>query len=887
MSGQVFSKTSRAGVSVSYQSEFMQNFVAESKINYAAGIKSIRFENDKTAIFYIDNVGTLTCLIAESGSNAGWLSVVLSPSGYRVSSFDLYYLENSDEFRLCYARLKDNRSELLVTGSVEIKAKDLANLKEVLQFQQVDITDRDREIDHITCDKRGVLFSSKKKGNDALYHYYRYDQRLERYTLPENTERVKQIEVGSSYGAYGVFILYDMMGSHRTMLFQSFPDDEYGELNQERIEVKIKGKTIPIECFDLVKNEEDNDIIYLAGEGIYRADATDEPIEIVAPQDLFFTRISAARHEVEETIWALRPQDQALYYVTNVRSNASNGGGAELKWTTPLPMYKGIQDFSCIKGTQFVNQLFLCSNAGANAQTGFIHIWQDIVSKSWSEAVLSVEDLKDMREVNSYTIDVNLTNYGSVAIMDPVLISCKENFYVYINNRKYLLSPSYPIELPFSSYYSIIYPTDTIAVPEISFTAKFLDEPLYIDPTAPLKRDISERIKTGSDLANAKRKNGQPLLSGRFDDKTLNAVADALQKATNIPAGNVNNREALRGDQQPIALLSDTSNEAVLKQVPESGNAVADLLYSIRKGFDDVTGFAINAVESAWKFVLEIGGKIVEWVVNTAKDVMTFLEQVWAKVKVLFKDIVEFLSFLLDWDDIIETKEALKLTANKVIDKIDPVLRTGQAFVISQIKELKRRAYRLLGVAEEQTFNQNFADLMAKDGMISEKKPDTRVNWLASKQDLIFGVKSQEMNKITSDQIMNIPGSSEPTLNKIINALSDFINGKSDLGQFIKQIAKILIDVSFDYIEQFANEIFEIVIGAVHLFRDFLNSVIEVPLLSSIYKSVSKSDLSLLDFICLVIAIPMTIAYKLVHKIAPFSLFPKEEFADRLSASLV
>lgn len=871
------SKKNSSGIIVDYQSEFMQNYIAESKISDASGIKSVRIDNDRTAIFFIDKAGILTMLFSASGIGSGWLPVALSQKGYKVSAFDFYYLENSRELGLCYAQVKDGRTEMRVAEKQEIKESDWANIADKLKFVQVAIPDSDRLIDHITCDGRGVLYSSRKTALDALYYYFRYGNAPGRYTLPENTEKVKQIEVGSAYGAFGVFILYDMAGSTRTMLFQSFPDDVYGEVTQDRMEVKANGKTVMLECFDLVKNEEGNDVIYLAGEGIYRAEAPDQPKEVIAHGNLLFSRISVAVNDDDVTVWALRPQNQSLYYTTNVFYNRNEKRETGQRWTDPLPMYRDIYDFASIKGTQLTNQLFLLSNRADNAKAGLMHVWQDAVSKSWRETEVSIENMNDMLAVSSFTIDLNLANEGSSPITDPLYIRCKENFYVYINNRKYHLSPAWPAELPYSNYYNIIYPADSIAMPEISLTAAFLDEAIHIDPTAPLKQKISEKIRNGSDLANARKQDGTPLVTGSYDQKTLDSVADAIQKASVATSQTTPVATSLG-----ISLLSSNS----VMQLPETGNAISDLLYSVRQGFDAITGFAVDVVNSAWKFVLEIGGKIIEWVVNTARDVMTFLEQVWAKIKVAFKDIVDFLAFLFDWDDILQTKEAIKLTATKILDRLDPALREGQAFVIAQIRQLKVYATQFLGLTDDLKLNQDFSSLSADTGTLERNKPDTRVNWVGSKQEIIFGAKSVEANRVDPQQLGQLPGSDEPQLKDIITILADFFNGKTTLGEFLKRMARLLVDLAFDFIEKFANELFEIVIAAINLFKEFLTGTIEIPLISGIYRNISNADLSILDFMSLLVAIPMTIAYKITHKVAPFSQFSKEEFATRISASL-
>ncbi|MGZ3943781.1 MAG: hypothetical protein ACXVJB_02505 [Mucilaginibacter sp.] len=872
-------KRNSSGVVVSYQSEFMQNYVAESKIDFASGIRSVRVNDDKAVIFYIDKAGVLTMLLAEEGLGGGWASVPLSTTGYKATAFDVYFMEGTRELRICYSQEKNGWSELLVSEELIVNPDNIEILR-VLQFRQVEIPDRHRLIDHITFDKRGVLYSSRLAGTDALYHYFKHGSSPEKYTLPENTEKVKQLDVGTVYGEFGVFILYDMPGSKRTMLFQSFPGEGETEISQDRIEVKANGRTVQIECFDLVKNADGNDIIYLGGDGIYKAQAPDSPKEIIAPKSFHCSRINVAVNGESESIWALRPQDLTLYYLTNTYYKGGDTNRAEQRWTAPLPMHRGVYDYSSIKGTQLSNQLFLIG--GGKGSSGLIHLWQDSVSKTWHEDDVSVDNLDDVMLINSFTIDLNFINEKTDNIItDPITIQSRQNFAIYINNKKYQLLSALPIELPYADYYNIVYPADSIAVPEITILAPFLDEAIVIDPTASLKEKISTKIRTGADLANAKKQDGTPLISGTYDMATLNEAAQTIHNVSS-------KREKANGSEAASLAKGGDSQIIMANQQPfETGNALGDFLYSARKGFDAITNFTVNIVNDALQFVVEIGEKALKWMAKAASDIMSFLEKVWEKLKVAFKDIVDFLAFLFDWDDILETKEAIKLTVNKVIDLANPKLKTAQEFVVEKIKELKVYAEQFLGLADQQQMNQSFSSLAADSGSVTESKPDTRANWVGSKKELIFEGKSIESKGLDTKDLTNISKENDdPGLKDIIDAIVDFFKGKINIGQFIKKLAKILVDMAFDFIEKMANTLFEIAISTIEIIKEALNASINIPLISALYKKISGADLSILDFISLLTAIPMTIAYKIVHEVAPFKHFQKEEFALRIASSL-
>lgn len=229
MADPILIKKDHNGVTVQYQCEFMENYVAESTVDAGKGIKSIKIGNDGAIIFFISKSGILTAVITSNGSDTGWGIAELSHPGYQTQSFDFYYDETQKTFRLCYSQRKGKLSELLVSDEVVLNDENLEKFKSILNYQHKRLSQPERTIGPITMDKRGVLFGSLLETTDALYHYFEYQNQPTAYTLPENTKTVTQLSVGRIYGDYGVFILYDM-GNARTMLFQGFPEGDGGSI---------------------------------------------------------------------------------------------------------------------------------------------------------------------------------------------------------------------------------------------------------------------------------------------------------------------------------------------------------------------------------------------------------------------------------------------------------------------------------------------------------------------------------------------------------------------------------------------------------------------------------------------------------------------------------
>lgn len=887
----------KSGIRADYQCEFMQNYVAESTIDSGKGIESIKTGSDGAVVFFIDKNSSLTALISRSGSDSGWDTVTLSTPGFTATAFDLNHDEKTSKFRLCFAETKNGRSELRVSDEILLGEEQLRRFKGSLTYQSKRLSTPERTINHITINSRDVLFSSVLKSADALYHHFTYEDEPQGYTLPENTKTVRQLTIGNLYGDSGVFLLYDMPDNQRTMLFQGFPEAESGQIFQARFET---GKLI--NYFDLVADENGNSVLYTAGEGIYRFKDTNSGREEIAASNITYTRLDVSKNKDNVTLWAIGAGtgEKCLYYLTNTYYQIGDSGNqlvAGSKWTAPLPMYQNIVEFSAIRGQDYVNQLFLFSNSVNNGAPGLVHFWQDAVSTTWQETPIGVADLDSTIELNTYSTEVNFSKeVSSVQVDGKISISCEQSTVLYINNKKHFLTTGNEIELDYINRIHIICPTDSLAAPVITISAPFLDAPLHIDPARGVAEKLKEKIKSGADLGRLKKQNGELLVKGNFDKKTLDKVASAINHIadTAVTLGGQHTEPSNPG-QSHLVMQAAFSDNLVMAggTIPagttfltDIGNAIGDIFYSVKKGFMEITDFIIEKIGQGVQFIIEVGGKVIRWIAKAAKDAMSFLEKVWEKVKVFFKDLVEFLAFLFDWDDIKDTKEALKMTIIKGLHAVSPGLKELEVMALTKIRELKKNLEQVLGF-DDPSLNKNFSELADSPAPYEGKQLDSRTNWVDSKKDLIFGNAGVQSDGMDINQLSNLKDTTDdPDLKSVLDLLIDMFKGKLSLGEFMRKMAKVIIDLTFNVIETIVNELFKLIIDSVDFIVNALTAEVHVPLLSDLYKKISGSGLSIVDFMSLVIAIPMTIGYKLANHSAPFKDMTAEQFSNNIVASL-
>ncbi len=98
-------------------------------------------------------------------------------------------------------------------------------------------------------------------------------------------------------------------------------------------------------------------------------------------------------------------------------------------------------------------------------------------------------------------------------------------------------------------------------------------------------------------------------------------------------------------------------------------------------------------------------------------------------------------------------------------------------------------------------------------------------------------------------------------------------------GEIIKRIIAIIGDLLIGSVENIIVSSIEIMVVLVEGVLAVLDTHVEIPVISWLYKNITGNDLSLLDALCLVIAIPSTIIYKLTYNKSPY---PDNAFTNSL-----
>lgn len=884
-----------SGVTINYHALLMENHIAESTLESSKGLKAVKTSEDFAALFFIDKKGAFKVLSHSADSSSAWMLNTLSPETYEVTAFALYHDESSNNLTLAYARRKNNTSELLVSSAFDLGKVNLDKWEVDFAWANKTLEHKERIIDHITMDAQGVLFSTHFTNTDAAHHYFKYSEQPRSYTLPENGEQAQQIALGKAYDQYGVFLLYYIQ-NNKTLLFQSLEPDEYGEVLQHRLNTGAN-----INAFDVQYNAEGNSVVYTAGKGIFCFPFVDENPETIVPgtDPREYFKIDCAKQGDLASIWVLGKQHGigGLYYLSN-QGYEKDGRtlSPERKWTAPLQMHNYVDEFESLRGKNLVNQLYLMGQVNEGDPLGLIHFWQDRVSTHWHEHYLNVPNLNQVRSIDSYTVDIRLEVDKVELLMGKTMqLSAAENTALYINNRRRFLIAGEPILLKAEEFsFNIVYPTQSLAAPKLQLSADFIDGTLEIDPVKGVMSTLQQKLGSKEGLRNAKNEQGKALLTGTHDDATLNKVAQSVQELAKV-ADKVEQKTPRLRSNSAVAtapagreLLSVNFAGAVSAPasfIDSAANALGDLFHSLKKGFVELLDFAVSAAGEVYRFVVKIGNAILDFIVETAKAVVAFAEKVFEKIKVFFKNLYEFLAFLFNWDDILETKNTLKAYTLNMVDSFKNNIAVLQDYVDKVLQDIQKN------VRDQLEYDK------IQDARSTAKSAgnDSRNEWVNSK-------KSYVAQSQSSGGGVNIPAALQdglsdtfqkllPYFQKYPQLLADtfkglgeefmaFFKGEISIADLLKYLALSLANIGLEIVRNILHILFEGLKAAVGLVRDLLAEELEIPFFSALYKKISGSGLSLIDVICLLIAIPATVMYKIGEGDAPFKKVDKQKFIE-------
>ncbi|MGB7312270.1 MAG: LamG-like jellyroll fold domain-containing protein [Nodosilinea sp.] len=321
----------------------------------------------------------------------------------------------------------------------------------------------------------------------------------------------------------------------------------------------------------------------------------------------------------------------------------------------------------------------------------------------------------------------------------------------------------------------------------------------------------------------------------------------------------------------------------------------------IRDAIKKAVSVVVGAVKDVLHVIVKTAEGIIDFVVDTAEKVAEFVEAVVEKVVNGIKKFVEFLQFLFNWDDILDTQRYLVGAINDGFD-----------YAAQQIEAIKAPVSNFMDTLQdtvEEGMNHLITTLGGDPSEVREsgfELPEA-AEWFLSK---LLGGSKQEDAETTPKVATQTSGDSELEnfLFHFTEAFEDgvgaVLRGFEGLGETIATLITnplkpqlavvVLVETLRDVVIQMMEAVENLALGfldaiaaAVKQLKNLLNAEIKIPFISDLFKLIGGGKLTLLNLTGLLLAIPVTVVSKLIFGETPFKNEPPLNFATQTGARLV
>lgn len=664
--------------------------------------------------------------------------------------------------------------------------------------------------------------------------------------------------------------------------------------------------------------------LYATAKGVlYRFDSDNQRNDAVAVPLLTHASLGAvsdlhASHDPATdsvTVWG-RNADDAVFattYAIDARTGVKH-------WSVPLTLLAGVQQVAPLLGRVDGANTIVAHTAGDELRVGVRS--PQTTGWSWRRITLAPASTSAPAEkINSYTTRVEVRDeHNQAAANIPLVITAPSRTHVYMNHLSYVVGPT-PITVPTDAVGTV---TIVEAVPRLTGTRfSFVAGDGAARPTEVNPMDKAFKSAAGlntvealrsakiTTYVNGKRGPQRDLLKPGVSEDTLKAVAALNQRCAAVyddpkkppqqallAATTLGTEPFVVPDDAPVVITGDLFQHLEAETAARRLRATSQGL-----GADEAAAGGLAAGESfwqmlvrwfedAWEFVVKIGEAIYRCVLQVIEDVVSAIRWVFDKIVEAIGDLIEFLRFLFEWDDFRRTKEVVKNVTRVFLDhQCDQLSVVRQDFdttmeTIIQALEHWAGVDALPGLGDAGTGrigSQGTADgpnapgsLLShhfqgnvRDGSHAGDPPVGPTAPTSLLEILEHALQEEGATLGEAGDRLRALVQKAPTMS-LIDVLKDLVG---IIGSAVLKSVRVVVDALLD--------VFILLARAA---LDALDAPIHIPVISDILNAIGVPDFSMLDVVCWVVAVPVTIGYKIGAALAgkgdmaPFPDTPTTEF---------
>ncbi|KAG0374867.1 hypothetical protein BGX24_009826 [Mortierella sp. AD032] len=514
---------------------------------------------------------------------------------------------------------------------------------------------------------------------------------------------------------------------------------------------------------------------------------------------------------------------------------------------------------------------------------------QDSKTRLWQHLPIFVPSTGLNTDFTSFTSHINVADSNGNALAASTVLLCSSFLTdLAVNGEPLMVGPEgVPVLTDRRGNLTVIHRVDDIAsavltIKDAPGNPPVLGQSYTLNPAKKVQDGLAT-VTDGASLKSVTLPDGSKLLDGSP------ATADMIARAGTAIGQLHKHMQSLPcdGSIQSASLNCVSTNNTLVDA--SSDGTLWDFWHWLANGAESIEHWVVHAVEDT-----------AHWVITTAKGVFTFvLDSIthvlkaagWVLQQVVkdIEKIIQWVGFLFQWDDILATHNDFVQVVNDVLGCAPAAFEVLEESVEVWFGHLKQSIQSLDSKSKHMTQRYdatNAAALGANTGPINKATHSPGANWsFYQVEHGGVGNSLTAIDKSATDAIHTAQNDPFADIWKEITAaLGDM---ETDLSQFWKDLTKnfsnsksfsladVFTEAGIDIAVTLVDFMQHIVVGflkvtnlIVSTLKTAINTPLNILLLSPLYKKMTNGkELTLLDAISLLIAIPTTVMYKLIHVI--------------------
>lgn len=278
----------------------------------------------------------------------------------------------------------------------------------------------------------------------------------------------------------------------------------------------------------------------------------------------------------------------------------------------------------------------------------------------------------------------------------------------------------------------------------------------------------------------------------------------------------------------------------------------------------------IKLGEDGLDCLLTIAGDIYHFVVKCVNDVVNAIHTVLNAIKTAFEDLIKWIGSIFAWSDFIATHSVIKnlfmVYGNYCIDSIDTTIANFDGMVDNIMGAINAWADIPDDSAQSQSASNN------QDS--GQHKPQS--NWghhhmKNNAANSICNLAPSDATDMIAALVTAVTNEGEILANTL-QQLEDIDLTTISMADLVKRLVGIAADTVLQSMQDIVTAFLQVIGDLVQGMMDTMSKEqLTIPVLSQLYEHYVGSPLTILDLICLICSIPVTVMYKLLNKgVAPF-----------------